>query len=555
MSYTPLMSDTICAVATAPGVGGVALIRVSGSEARGIVDQIFHCRQLATLERAKDRYAYFGRIVHEGKFLDEVLVTCFYAPHSYTGEDVVEIACHGSLYIQQVLLEALTDQGCRMAEPGEYTRRAYLNGKMDLSRAEAVADLIASESAAQHRMALTQIRGGYSREFAQLRERLIQLTALMELELDFSEEDVTFADRSELLSLSQELETKIQSLVESFRLGNAIKKGIPVALAGATNVGKSTLLNALLGEERAIVSDIHGTTRDTVEEVMNVDGLLFRFIDTAGLRHTADQIEALGIERSYARIDEASLILLVLDASRLLPALSPVASQHLASARPASPGDCANQPKAPAETNNKGCPSQLQQPCSPEPQEPADNLKTSAEAKDKGCPSQLQQPCSPEPQEPADYLTQVQQLRQRLDPTRLIILLNKVDLLAPAELDQLLSQLPQLLELSADIPVLPLAARTGSGLPELRKALVTRLALPELSPSSLVVSNARHHALLKQAAAQLALVRQGLAEGLPTDLLAPDLRLAISALGEVTGGEITSDAVLHHIFAHFCIGK
>ena len=555
MSYTPLMSDTICAVATAPGVGGVALIRISGSEARGIVDQIFHCRQLATLERAKDRYAYFGRIVHEGKFLDEVLVTCFYAPHSYTGEDVVEIACHGSLYIQQALLEALTDQGCRMAEPGEYTRRAYLNGKMDLSRAEAVADLIASESAAQHRMALTQMRGGYSREFAQLRERLIQLTALMELELDFSEEDVTFADRSELLSLSQELETKIQSLVESFRLGNAIKKGIPVALAGATNVGKSTLLNALLGEERAIVSDIHGTTRDTVEEVMNVDGLLFRFIDTAGLRHTADQIEALGIERSYARIDEASLILLVLDASRLLQALLPAVSQHLSSARPASPGDRADQLKPTAETSNKGCPSELQQPHAPEPQEPADQLKTPAEAKDKGCPSELQQPYIPEPQEPTDYLAEVQQLRQRLDPARLIVVLNKVDLLDPAELEQLLSQLPQLFELSADIPILPLAARTGSGLPELRKALVARLALPELSPSSLVVSNARHHALLKQAAAQLALVRQGLAEGLPTDLLAPDLRLAISALGEVTGGEITSDTVLHHIFAHFCIGK
>ena len=527
MSYTPLMSDTICAVATAPGVGGVALIRVSGSEARGIVDQIFHCRQLATLERAKDRYAYFGRIIHEGKFLDEVLVTCFYAPHSYTGEDVVEIACHGSLYIQQALLEALTDQGCRMAEPGEYTRRAYLNGKMDLSRAEAVADLIASESAAQHRMALTQMRGGYSREFAQLRERLIQLTALMELELDFSEEDITFADRSELLSLSQELETKIQSLVESFRLGNAIKKGIPVALAGATNVGKSTLLNALLGEERAIVSDIHGTTRDTVEEVMNVDGLLFRFIDTAGLRHTADQIEALGIERSYARIDEASLILLVLDASRLLSALSSTSPQHLASTEPTRTSPLREQPEA----------------------------SDSTQPNDKGCPSELQQPHAPEQPKPANYLAEVQQLRQRLDPARLIVVLNKVDLLSPAELEQLLGLLPQLLELSADIPVLPLAARMGSGLPELRKALVARLALPELSPSSLVVSNARHHALLKQAAAQLALVRQGLAEGLPTDLLAPDLRLAISALGEVTGGEITSDAVLHHIFAHFCIGK
>ena len=527
MSYTPLMSDTICAVATAPGVGGVALIRVSGSEARGIVDQIFQCRQLATLERAKDRCAYFGRIVHEGNFLDEVLVTCFYAPHSYTGEDVVEIACHGSLYIQQALLEALTDQGCRMAEPGEYTRRAYLNGKMDLSRAEAVADLIASESAAQHRMALTQMRGGYSREFAQLRERLIQLTALMELELDFSEEDVTFADRSELLSLSQELETKIQSLVESFRLGNAIKKGIPVALAGATNVGKSTLLNALLGEERAIVSDIHGTTRDTVEEVMNVDGLLFRFIDTAGLRHTADQIEALGIERSYARIDEASLILLVLDATRLLQALSSSSPQSLASAEPTRRSPLSEQPEA----------------------------SDSTQSNDKGYHSELQQPLTPKQPKPADYLAEVQQLRQRLDPARLIVVLNKVDLLSPDELEQLLGQLPQLLELSADIPVLPLAARMGSGLPELRKALVVRLALPELSPSSLVVSNARHHALLQQAAAQLALVRQGLAEGLPTDLLAPDLRLAISALGEVTGGEITSDAVLHHIFAHFCIGK
>ena len=517
MSYTPLMSDTICAVATAPGIGGVALIRVSGSEARGIVDQIFHCRQISTLERAKDRCAYFGRIVHEGNFLDEVLVTCFYAPHSYTGEDVVEIACHGSLYIQQALLEALTDQGCRMAEPGEYTRRAYLNGKMDLSRAEAVADLIASESAAQHRMALTQMRGGYSREFAQLRERLIQLTALMELELDFSE----------LLSLSQELEMKIQSLVESFRLGNAIKKGIPVALAGATNVGKSTLLNALLGEERAIVSDIHGTTRDTVEEVMNVDGLLFRFIDTAGLRHTADQIEALGIERSYARIDEASLILLVLDATRLLPALSSSSPQSLASAEPTRTSPLCEQPEA------------------------SDSTQTN----DKGCHSELQQPLTPEQPKPADYLAEVQQLRQRLDPARLIVVLNKVDLLTPADLEQLLGLLPQLLELSADIPILPLAARMGSGLPELRKALVARLALPELSPSSLVVSNARHHALLKQAADQLALVRQGLAEGLPTDLLAPDLRLAISALGEVTGGEITSDAVLHHIFAHFCIGK
>ncbi|MBF1396680.1 tRNA uridine-5-carboxymethylaminomethyl(34) synthesis GTPase MnmE, partial [Porphyromonas sp.] len=264
-------SDTICAVATAPGMGGIAIIRVSGSEAVGIVDQIFSCREVRTLERAKDRMAYFGRFSHEGKTIDEGLVTCFRAPRSYTGEDVVEISCHGSVFIQQALLEALTDQGCRMAAPGEFTRRAYLHGKMDLSRAEAVADLIASESEAQHRMALTQMRGGYSAEFAQLRERLLQLTSLMELELDFSEEDVTFADRTQLLQLLDELTAKIERLTESFRLGNAIKRGIPVAIAGATNVGKSTLLNTLLGEERAIVSDIHGTTRDTIEDVLNID--------------------------------------------------------------------------------------------------------------------------------------------------------------------------------------------------------------------------------------------------------------------------------------------
>lgn len=474
MAYTALMSDTICAVATAPGVGGVALIRVSGSEARGIVDQIFHCRQLSTLERAKDRLAYFGRIIHEGQFLDEVLVTCYYAPHSYTGEDVVEISCHGSSYIQQALLEALTDQGCRMAEPGEYTRRAYLNGKMDLSRAEAVADLIASESAAQHRMALTQMRGGYSEEFAQLRERLIQLTALMELELDFSEEDVTFADRSELLALSAEIEAKIAGLITSFKLGNAIKRGIPVALAGATNAGKSTLLNSLLGEERAIVSDLHGTTRDTVEEVLNIDGLLFRFIDTAGLRSTEDPIEALGIERSYDKIASSSLVLLVLDATRL--------------------GDVA-------------------------------------------------------------YREEMKALRAQLDEDRLIVLVNKCDQIATLDAEGMVCTAIDSCLGHPDTPLLPISAIDGRGLDRLRATLVKRLSLPELQPSSLVVSNARHYALLKQAADQLALVRQGLADGLSTDLLAPDLRLAITALGEVTGGEITSDTVLHHIFAHFCIGK
>lgn len=471
-------SDTICAVATAPGMGGIAVIRISGSEAIGIVDQIFSCKEVRTLERAKDRTAYFGRFTHEGTMIDEGLVTCFRSPRSYTGEDVVEISCHGSIFIQQKILEALTDQGCRIAAPGEFTRRAYLQGKMDLSRAEAVADLIASESEAQHRMALAQLRGGYSAEFTQLRERLVYLTSLMELELDFSEEDVTFADRTQLLQLLDELTDKIVGLTESFRLGNAIKRGIPVAIAGATNVGKSTLLNALLGEERAIVSDIHGTTRDTVEEVLNIDGVLFRFIDTAGLRSTGDTIEALGIDRSYEKIDKASLILVLIDALRLSD---------------------------------------------------------------------------------EDYRTALIQLLPRLKEKPFLILLNKIDALESqtiASCQQVLSTLLAT-HLPADTKplILPISAKRGDGMETLRSELRQALALPELASTDLVVSNARHHALLTTALQSLRTVRQGLTDGLPTDLLTPDLRGAIFSIGEVTGEDITSDTVLHTVFAHFCIGK
>ena len=471
-------SDTICAVATAPGVGGISVIRVSGSEAIGIVDQIFSCREVRTLERAKDRTAYFGRFSHEGTVIDEGLVSCFRAPRSYTGEDVVEISCHGSVFIQQKLLEALTDQGCRMAGPGEFTRRAYLHGKMDLSRAEAVADLIASESEAQHRMALTQMRGGYSAEFTQLRERLIHLTSLMELELDFSEEDVTFADRSQLLLLLDELTKKIVRLTESFRLGNAIKRGIPVAIVGATNVGKSTLLNALLGEERSIVSDIPGTTRDTIEDVLNIDGILFRFIDTAGLRSTDNSIEALGIDRSYDKMDKASLVLLLIDALRL-----------------------------------------------------------SAE----------------------DYSKAIIQLLPRLEDKPYLVLLNKIDALDPQAISPIVTALDRLLSdhISTAVKplIVPISAKQGDGLDVLRSNLLQALSLPKLTATDLVVSNARHHALLNTALESLQIVRQGLSEGLPTDLLTPDLRGAIIAIGEVTGEDITSDSILHNIFAHFCIGK
>lgn len=311
--------STICAISTAPGIGGIAVIRVSGPEAIHLSDRIFHPRnaqkQLGHL--AGGTLTYGQAFNRQGELIDEVVAALFRAPHSFTGEDTVELSCHGSLFIQQQLLQALIDAGCRLAEPGEFTRRAFLNGKMDLSQAEAVADLIASTSAGQHRLALNQMRGGFSRELTQLRDQLLHITSLMELELDFSDhEDLEFADRSELTALADRIEAKIAQLVNSFSVGNAIKNGTPVAIIGETNAGKSTLLNALLGEEKAIVSDIHGTTRDVIEDTINLSGHLFRFIDTAGIRQTTDAIESLGIARSYKALEDAKIVILMCDLSR-----------------------------------------------------------------------------------------------------------------------------------------------------------------------------------------------------------------------------------------------
>ena len=306
--------DTICAIATAQG-GAIGTIRVSGKEAITITDKIFTPVSGAPLSDRKPYTLTFGHITNEiGEIVDEVLVSLFRGPHSYTGEDSTEISCHGSSYILQQVMQLLIKNGCRAAGPGEFTQRAFLNGKMDLSQAEAVADLIASTSAATHRMAMNQMRGGFSRELSALREKLLHLTSLMELELDFSDhEELEFADRSELSEIASQVETVIKGLVNSFSVGNAIKNGIPVAIIGETNAGKSTLLNALLNEERAIVSDIHGTTRDVIEDTMNIDGILFRFIDTAGIRETTDTIESLGIERSFQKLDQASIVLWVID--------------------------------------------------------------------------------------------------------------------------------------------------------------------------------------------------------------------------------------------------
>lgn len=360
-----------------------------------------------------------------------------------------------------------------MAAPGEFTQRAYLNGKMNLSEAEAVADIIHAETEAQHRLAFSQLRGGYSAELMALREDLLRLTALMELELDFSEEDVEFADRTQLLGLVETLQTKLRKLTESFRLGNAIKRGIPVAIVGATNVGKSTLLNALLGEERAIVSDIHGTTRDSIEDTMNIGGYLFRFVDTAGIRKTEDSIEAIGIERSLKKMSEASIRLLLIDLSRAI-----------------------------------SDPSQIEQ---------ASQLI--ADYGDKG----------------------------------LIILLNKSDLVAPEQYAELRATLTH--QLGDGFPILGLSAKEQAGIDELKHLLIQTAQLPEHEEGDIVVSNSRHQHLFTESSFALGRVREGLDGGLPTDLLTQDLRLAISHIGEITGGAITSDSVLHHIFAHFCIGK
>ena len=334
-----LNEDTICAPATVPGTGAISVIRVSGPEALTIADKVITCRK-GSIAEAGGYTLKFGFIYDRvnncssedcetspkvencsknganGQVIDEVLVSIFRAPHSYTGENSVEISCHASSYIVSSIMNLLYAAGARAAEPGEFTQRAYLNGKMDLAQAEAVADVIASQNAAAHRVAFKQMKGGFSSELKGMRNELLELVSLMELELDFSEEEVEFADRSQLDNLLDQIIAHVSRLIDSFRLGNAIKNGVPVAIAGATNTGKSTLLNALLGEDRAIVSDVHGTTRDTIEETLNIDGILFRFIDTAGLRETTETVEKIGIERTFKKINEASIVLGMIDLTR-----------------------------------------------------------------------------------------------------------------------------------------------------------------------------------------------------------------------------------------------
>lgn len=461
-------THTICAPATSVGMGAISVVRLSGPDTMAVVDRVVRFRS-GTAAQAPGYSLKFGTV--EG--LDEVLVSLFRAPHSYTGEDAAEISCHASPYIVSTLLNRLAEAGCRLAEPGEFTRRAFLNGKMDLAQAEAVADVISSSSATQHRVAMNQLRGGYSAELRELRKQLLELTALLELELDFSEEDVEFADRSRLRALLDTACSHCRQLADSFRLGNAIRSGVPVAIVGAPNSGKSTLLNALLRDDRAIVSDIPGTTRDTVEETCVIGGVLFRFIDTAGIRASSDEVERLGIERTFRKISEAEIVLGVVDIT--------------------------------------GSEEQVRQ-----------DLRTIIDR--------------------IDFKQQ-----------QLLILANKTDKTRSNKNVTTINFFVTSTDNKLDVDsILEISAKTGKGLENLRSTLVSSTNMA--SASGTLVTNARHAAALRQAAASLSAVSDGLDRGLPSDLLAEDLRAALASLGSITG-EITTDEVLGEIFSKFCIGK
>lgn len=455
----------------------MGIIRVSGPEAISITDSIF-TPVGSDKRKLQERQPYtlaFGRITDgSGNIIDEVLISIFRAPHSYTGEDSVEISCHGSSYILQQVMQLLMKNGCAPAAPGEYTQRAFLNGKMDLSQAEAVADLIASHSEASHRIAMNQMRGAFSRELAALRSQLLHLTSLMELELDFSDhEELEFADRSELLNVADKIRQTVSSLVGSFRVGNAIKNGVPVAIVGETNAGKSTLLNQLVGEERAIVSDIHGTTRDTIEDTITIGTATFRFIDTAGIRDTTDTIESIGIERTMQKISQAEIVLLLIDSTQ--------ASQQYALLAP----------------------------------------KVLPLCKGKS----------------------------------MIIAYNKADIVGdtkqPHVADLTSSEYADL----SSVDEILISAKTGQGIDALRHLLCTLAAVDSDSSNGVIVSNLRHLSALNTALADIERVLDGLASGLPSDLISQDLRSCLYALGEITGGEIQTDEVLGNIFSHFCVGK
>ena len=466
--------ECICALAT-PAGGAIGIVRLSGKNAIEITDKVFVSVSGKQLSVAKPNTLHYGEIKDkDGHTIDDVLVSVFRAPHSYTGEDSTEISCHGSRYILQQVLQRLIEVGCRQAEPGEYTRRAYMNGKMDLSQAEAVADLIASTNKATHQMALSQLKGHFSSELTLLREKLLKMTSLLELELDFSDhEELEFADRSALRALAAEIEMKITTLAHSFETGNALKQGVPVAIVGKTNVGKSTLLNRLLHEEKAIVSNIHGTTRDVIEDTTLIDGITFRFIDTAGIRNTDDVVENIGIERTYQKMEEAKIVIWLLDA----------------------------------------------------------------------------QPTEAE----------IEEMKEKNQGKKLLMVFNKIDeisfdkaVLSSDEKSQTLSPISLSDE---NVSILNISARTGENVSDLEQALVKAADIPEITENDVIVTSARHYEALLRADESLSRVLESMDMGMSGDIIAEDLKMVLEELGEITGGQISSQETLNNIFKHFCIGK
>ena len=472
--------ECICALATQAG-GAIGIIRLSGSNAITITDKIFQSANGKSLEEAKPYTLHYGEIKDkDGNTIDDVLVSVFRAPHSYTGENSTEISCHGSRYILQQVLHRFTEVGCRQAEPGEYTRRAYLNGKMDLSQAEAVADLIASTNKATHKMALSQLKGHFSNELSLLREKLLKMTSLLELELDFSDhEELEFADRSELQALAEEINHKITTLAHSFETGNALKQGVAVAIVGKTNVGKSTLLNRLLHEEKAIVSDIHGTTRDVIEDTTLIDGITFRFIDTAGIRKTDDIVENIGIERTFQKMEEAKIVIWLLD----------------------------EQPSA----------------------------------------------------------SEIEEMKLKNQGKKLLVVFNKMDKLENDKLafdkfthscgsDSSEAEASEGESSEAESPLF-ISARTGENVSSLEQALVRAADIPEITENDVIITSARHYEALLRAHNSLSRVLESMEMGMSDDIIAEDLKMVLEELGEITGGQISSQETLNNIFKHFCIGK
>ncbi len=502
MSY--LSNDTICAIATASGTAAISVIRMSGDKSHEIaLSRYTRKGKELTLENITPNRMYYGEFVdNDNKIIDDVMVTFFKAPHSYTGEDSVEIVCHGSVFIQNKILEILIDNGARLAEAGEYTMRAFVNGKMDLTQAEAVADIISSKNEAEHRVAMNQLKGGFSKELQELRRNLVDLTSLMELELDFSEEDVEFADRTRLNNIVDNAITHFTKLTESFKLGNAIKRGIPVAIVGDTNAGKSTILNALLGEERAIVSDIAGTTRDTIEETLNIKGKTFRIIDTAGIRETDDTIEKIGIERAFKKIEEADIVLGILD-------LSKSSDEYFNSARLIISNVNLLTQRLILVFNK------------------VDTNQLALWTDNEQILCELRSSIEENIERNGGYM---------LDEYKYSIT------------GQDCHDIRNLLKYTF------ISAKKNSDIEKLKDDIHFNSSELNVDENEVLVTNLRHYEALINARGALLKVKEGLLSGLSTEFVAQDLKDVLYHLGSITG-EITSGEILKNVFGRFCIGK